>query len=160
IINRLPFTLAVIKETLRILPPIVGSYRYGRKGVSVYHNGKAWPTYPFACFINNHAMMRRPDIFKDPERFIPERYLITDPADPYYVPKDAWRGFEKGARNCIGDAMALIQIKVVLALTVRTFRFREEYPEDAPEVDGEKMYATFHVTAKPALGMPGRVSLE
>ena len=103
-------------------------------------------------------MMRRADIFKDPERYIPDRYLITDPADPYYVPKDAWRGFEKGPRNCIGDAMALIQIKVVLALTVRTFRFQEEYPEDAPEVHGEKMYATFHVTAKPALGMPGRVS--
>ena len=32
IVNRLLYTLAVIKETLRMLPPIVGSYRYGRKG--------------------------------------------------------------------------------------------------------------------------------
>jgi len=91
----------------------------------------------------------------DPERFIPERYLTTDETDPFFVPKNAWRGFERGSRNCIGDAMALIQIKVVLALTVREFNFQEVYPEDAPEVDGEKMYASFHVTAKPALSMPG-----
>jgi sterigmatocystin biosynthesis cytochrome P450 monooxygenase len=31
IINQLPFTLAVIKETLRILPPILGTYKLGRK---------------------------------------------------------------------------------------------------------------------------------
>lgn len=103
-------------------------------------------------------MMRRGDIFKDPMSFIPERYLITDPTDPYFVPKNAFRGFEKGSRNCIGEAMALIQIKTVLVLTIGTFDFQEVYPEGAPEVDGEKMYAAFHVTAKPALGMPGRIS--
>jgi hypothetical protein len=32
------------------------------------------------------------------------------------------------------------------------------YPEDAPEIDGEKIYKAFHFTAKPSLGMPGRVS--
>lgn len=31
ILNQLPYTLAVIKEALRLLPPIVGSYRLGRK---------------------------------------------------------------------------------------------------------------------------------
>ncbi|KAK3314445.1 cytochrome P450 [Apodospora peruviana] len=157
IINQLSYTHAVIQETLRLLPPIVGSYRFGRKDVSLVHEGKSWPTYPFAVFINNHAMMRRPDIFRDPDAFRPERYLITDISDEHFVPKNAWRGFEKGSRNCIGDAMALIQIKLVLALTVREFSFKEEYPDTSPEVDGEKMYVAFHVTAKPALGMPGRV---
>ncbi|KAH9894499.1 cytochrome P450 [Xylariomycetidae sp. FL2044] len=154
ILNRLPYTLAVIKETLRMLPPIVGSYRFGRKDTPLYHEGQSWPTYPFACFINNHAMMRRGDVFRDPERFMPERYLVADPADPYFVPKNAWRAFEHGSRDCIGSTMALIQIKIALALTARTFDFRESYPADAPEVDGEKMYGTFHVTAKPSLGLP------
>jgi len=31
ILNQLPYTLAVIKEALRLLPPIVGTYRVGRK---------------------------------------------------------------------------------------------------------------------------------
>jgi hypothetical protein len=122
------------------------------------HDGKAWPTGGFALFINNHAMMRRGDLFKDPMRFMPERFLITDPNDPCFVPKDAWRAFEKGSRNCIGVAMALIQIKVALVLTIRTFDFQEVYPEDAPEFEGQKMYQVFNITAKPSLGMPGRVS--
>ncbi|PMD36237.1 cytochrome P450 [Hyaloscypha variabilis F] len=130
IINQLPFTLAVIKETLRILPPILGTYKRGRKD----------------------------DLFKDPMDFIPERYLTNDPTDPYFVPKDAWRVFEKGPRNCIGEALALIQVKVALVMTIRTFDFQEVYPEDAPEIEGEKMYQAFHVTGKPSLGMPGRMS--
>lgn len=125
---------------------------------SLMYDGRAWPTQGFAVFINNHAMMRRGDLFKDPMSFIPERHLTTDPADSYFVPKDAWRAFEKGSRNCIGEAIALIQIKVALVLTIRTFDFQEVYPEDAPEIDGEKMYQAFHGTAKPSLGMPGRVS--
>ncbi len=103
-------------------------------------NGKAWPTYGFACFINNHAMMRRSDLFKDPMDFIPERYLTNEPTDSYFVPKDAWRVFEKGPRNCIGEALALIQVKVAVVMTIRTFDFQEVYPEDAPEIEGEKMY--------------------
>lgn len=30
--------------------------------------------------------MRREDLFKDAERFYPERDLVTDTADPYFVP--------------------------------------------------------------------------
>ena len=173
ILNQLPYTLAVIKEALRLLPPIVGTYRVGRKeyisfspakgtsnpsSFSLKHHGQEWPTDGFACFINNHSMMRRADLFKDPLSFLPERFLVTDPYDPYFVPKDAWRAFEKGSRNCIGEALALIQIKVALVLTVRTFDFQEVYPEDAPALYGEQMYQAFHVTAKPSLGMPGRMS--
>ena len=101
--------------------------------------------------------MRRDDVFRDPERFYPERHLVADPADPYFVRRNAWRAFEKGPRNCIGEPMALIQLKVIMVLTLRRYDFLESYPAGTPTVNGEKMYQTLHVTAKPSLGMPCRV---
>ena len=43
IVNRLPFTIAVIKETLRIWPPASG-VRAGRPDFYLHHNGKQYPT--------------------------------------------------------------------------------------------------------------------
>ena len=45
------------------------------------------------------------------------------------VHKDSWRPFEKGPRNCIGQELAVLETKVILALTVREFDFRCQYPE-------------------------------
>lgn len=97
--------------------------------------------------------MRREDLFKDAERFYPERHLVTDPADPYFVPRDAWRPFEKGPRMCLGQTLALIQLKIALVMTVRTFDFEIVYEE------GTFMYQVLDVTAKPSQGLPTRVRL-
>ncbi|KAK8058452.1 cytochrome P450 [Apiospora phragmitis] len=157
LVNDLPYTLAVIMESLRLFPPIGGSYRSGRVGqplccVHLKADGRDWPTYPFACFINDYAIMHHEDVFKDHELFIPERYLTKGPSDPYFVSPNAWRAFEKGPRDCIGKAMALIQIKIIIILTLSSFDFREMYADDTPLVNGHKMYQTLHVTAKPSQG--------
>jgi cytochrome P450 len=185
VLNKLSYTLAVIKEALRLWPPIGGSYRDGRKeyedkslaphlpalssppftdqynhSVHLVHDGKAWATYPWATFVNDHAIMRNEKSFRDPECFLPERYLVTDPSDPYFVQKDAFRAFEKGPRNCIGEAMALLQLKVCLVVTLRSFDICEMYSDADPVVDGTRMYQTLNVTAKPSRGMPVKVKLS
>ncbi|TAQ88237.1 hypothetical protein B7494_g3418 [Chlorociboria aeruginascens] len=159
LLQKLEYTMAVIKEVLRIYPPIGGSYRHGEKDVSLIYNGIPYPTYPFAVIIVGHAIMRDEKLFHEPLHFYPERYFATPPS-PYFVPKDAWRAFERGPRNCIGEAMAVVQMKIILAMTVRSFDIRAAYEGEGPIIEGERMYQTLDVTAKPKDSMPARSKNE
>lgn len=110
----------------------------------------------------------------DVDEFKPERFL---PENADSLPPDAWRPFEKGARNCIGQELSLIEIKVVLALTIREFDVHAAYDEvDALSSDnslwaklpssrtgpqqifGDDMWQTLLAAAKPRDGMPARIS--
>lgn len=109
-------------------------------------------------------MGRDPDLFPDPDPFRPERFLPDSPFAPRH--KDAWRPFEKGPRDCIGQELAMLEGRIALALAVRYFGFKTAYPEvseeerrkGAPlEVDGEQCYQTLAGVTKPKAGMPCRV---
>lgn len=112
-----------------------------------------WPV-PF-------AMHRRGDLFPEANTFRPERFLAKE-GDPLAVPKDAWRPFEKGARNCIGQELALLETKIIMVLTLRTFDVWACYGDDkdgaARELLGERAYQVLIATAKPVDGMPARVT--
>lgn len=73
-------------------------------------------------------MQRDQEFWLDPEVFNPDRWLDQDNVD---VGRDngSWQPFERGSRNCIGQQLALIEARVIAALTVCTFRLpnlREE----------------------------------
>ena len=51
IINRLTYTLAVIKETLRLWPP-ASSVRLGQPGYSIQYDGKEYPTEGMPTLLN------------------------------------------------------------------------------------------------------------
>jgi cytochrome P450 len=105
-VSRLAFVDATAKETLRLNPvvPLVGRVlkapmRIG--GVDLPEGVVAAP-----CIYLAH---RRSDVYPDPERFDPERFL-GKPANPYtFFP------FGGGVRRCIGMAFALYEMKIVLA---------------------------------------------
>ena len=74
--------------------------------------------------------------------------------------------FERGPRNCIGQEVALVEIKIVLALTVREFDIIDAYDEwdtlkkNKPEkmrLDGERAYMIYRGTGHPADFYPCRV---
>ena len=76
-------------------------------------------------------MHRRADLFPEPDSFIPERFLpAEDPARFQEIPKNAYRPFEKGPRNCIGQELALLDMKILMALTIREFDVRNGYKEN------------------------------
>ncbi|MEB3980635.1 cytochrome P450 [Mycobacterium sp. 663a-19] len=56
-----------------------------------------------------------PDVFPDPERFDPHRYIGTKP------PTFAWIPFGGGARRCVGAAFANMEMDVVLRTVLRHF---------------------------------------
>lgn len=63
-----------------------------------------------------------PNVYRETAKiFVPERWLEPDAADK--IPPGAWRAFERGPRNCIGQELALIETRVVLAMAVRRYNF-------------------------------------
>ncbi|MFY9614239.1 MAG: cytochrome P450 [Candidatus Dormiibacterota bacterium] len=96
---------AVIKEVLRVRPVIP---QVGRKlKRPMEFNGTKLPEGVIAVpnIILTH---QRPDIYPEPDRFRPERF-IEKPADTY-----TWIPFGGGTRRCLGAAFATTEMKVVL----------------------------------------------
>ncbi|KAK4447826.1 cytochrome P450 [Podospora aff. communis PSN243] len=118
ILNQLPYTLAFIKETLRLFPG-VGPVRGGVPNFNFdVPGGVPHPTKGFMILDAVRATSRAEHIWMRPDDFLPQRFLVA-PDDPLYPPKNAWHPFGLGPRGCIGQELALTEVKVVLALVVR-----------------------------------------
>ena len=165
ILNRLPFTLAVVKETLRLFP-VASSTRLGEPGFSVVaEDGRTYPTEECVVWSSPHTIQRSPDIWPHPDDFIPDRWLVP-PGHELHPIKGAWRPFEFGPRNCIGQELALLEMKLVLVLVVRRFHLSMPYdewdlrhPKKGPRhVAGERAYQALN--GGPSEEMPCRVRLR
>ena len=143
LVNQLPYTIAIFKETLRLWSPVAGGVRQTVPNHFLVHpvTGEKFPTYGWMVNNNSAVMQRLEDYWPKPNDFIPERWLV-EAGDPLYPRKGTFRPFEAGARNCIGQELVSIEVRLVLALTVRQFDFEAAYPEDGPTFLGEKAYST------------------
>jgi cytochrome P450 len=184
LLNECRYTLAVIKESLRLYPP-ASSIRAGVPDVSlVDRRGTIIPTEGLNVTIMHRFVHSNPRVWPRPLEFIPERWLVG-PEHALYVPttSGAYRPFEHGPRNCIGQTLVLNELRVVLAMTVRTFHIAPAYEEwDAITVAneslvtklarklglkkdvleyprGERAYQRMKNGAYPADGYPCRVTL-
>ena len=166
-LNELPVTLAVIKETLRLFSP-AGSARAGQPDFFLFSSSTKTPFPTEKCLIwsNHYALHRNPRYWVRPEEFLPERWLVSE-GDPLYPGKDAWRPFEKGPRSCIGQELAIAELKVILALTVRELQIEDAYKEwdlqkgtaerERAGVEGERAYQYIRNGGHPAELYPCRV---
>jgi cytochrome P450 len=106
---------AVIKETLRVRPVLPGVVRKLTRELRV--NGYNLPT-GVRLAPNIYLTHRRADVYPEPERFRPERFL-ENPADTY-----SWIPFGGGIRRCLGASFALYELKVVIPTVLRSVRLR------------------------------------
>jgi len=155
VLSKMIYNHAVIKEALRLFPP-ANTVRIGSPSVNITDSsGRQWPTHDWMVWPDSYVLGRDERYFPRADQFIPERYLPDSPFPP--VPTGAWRAFERGPRDCIGSEFGMLEIKVVMALTLRDFKFKPAYEEGAPKVDGEKCYQMLFGSAKPKSGVPGRI---
>ncbi len=109
------WTDAVVKETLRLRPPI-----------TIVARRLAEPTeigglhLPAGAVVTpcTHLVHRRPDVYPDPHAFRPERFLERTPGTYTWIP------FGGGVRRCLGAAFAEQEMRVVLQALVRSRRLR------------------------------------
>ncbi len=107
---------AVITETLRLRSPAMFNFRYVVRPFALDDDLVLAPGTVVAPFIA--AVHRRPDLYPDPLRFEPERFLRKQP-DPY-----AWLPFGGGIRRCLGGAFAMLELRAILRTILRHARFR------------------------------------
>ncbi|EMT67345.1 hypothetical protein FOC4_g10005432 [Fusarium odoratissimum] len=158
LLNQLSYTTAIIKETLRLEPPI-GSCREGSPTFFLRHpeTGQQLPTDGFILFSASKAIHRNSKFWSEPDKFIPERWL-----DPV-AHKNAFRPFELGPRGCIGQELALTELRLLLAMTVRELEIVPAYKEKDEVLLGYQAYQAQmpgELTAHPSKGMPVTVCLR
>jgi cytochrome P450 len=116
-LQKLPFLSAVAKETGRLVP---GAFcRLGRIAPKEDLRCGTW-TLPAGTIVSMSTWIQHnnPDIFPEPEKFFPDRWLDSDgKLEKYLVP------FSKGSRGCLGINLAYVEIYCTLAVLFRKFEF-------------------------------------
>jgi cytochrome P450 len=110
---RLPLLDAVIKESMRILPPVPQQFRVAQHKAKIngieFDRGTRILLSPF---LTN----RQPDRYPDPDQFKPHRWSAISPT-PYENPV-----FSAGPRGCPGYAFGTAMLKVGIATIVSRYR--------------------------------------
>lgn len=76
LLNQLPYTFAVIKESMRLFPPASG-VREAVEGVSITDDeGNSYPTGKTMVWILHQAIQRNPKYWKESNEFVPERWSV------------------------------------------------------------------------------------
>jgi hypothetical protein len=112
-VSRLPYLGAVVQEVLRIHP--VAMLMFPRlveesmeMGGLLFEPGDVL----IGCI---QAVHERPDLYPDPQRFDPERFLARSYGPGEFLP------FGGGARRCLGAALAVYEMKLILATLLQRF---------------------------------------
>ncbi|MEA2741492.1 MAG: hypothetical protein QOH05_4799 [Acetobacteraceae bacterium] len=115
---RLPFTRAVIEETLRLFPPVPLQARETRAARTIL--GRNVPAGSIMILVP--WLLHRHKLFWDqPDAFIPDRFMPGGSGIPSryaYVP------FSIGPRVCTGAAFGLTEAVLCLATLAQGFRLR------------------------------------
>ena len=128
-INETPYTLAVIKETLRMYP-LAGTFREGSDETVLHadEGGAPVSTAGFDLIDGVWELHYRPDLWPRPYDFLPQRWLVGE-EDPLFPVPYSWRAFEHGPMNCIGKDLALLEIRLVLVHVARRYDFETAWEE-------------------------------
>jgi cytochrome P450 len=112
---------AVVTETLRLRPVISLVARHLTAPIEL--GGRRLPA-GVTVTPSIYLVHRRPDVYPEPDRFRPERFLERPPGTYTWIP------FGGGVRRCIGAAFAQFEMRVVLAELVRRHGVRPARPHD------------------------------
>lgn len=118
-VPRLPYTRAVLAETLRLYSP---AYIIGRRAMTAYDIGEYVLPARTIVLMSQWIVHRDPRWWPDANAFVPERWLPGGSALDAARPKLSYFPFGAGARVCIGEQFAWMEGVLALASFARRFR--------------------------------------
>jgi retinoid hydroxylase len=114
--GEMPYLEMVLDEVLRLYPP---AWIGPRRAVREFEFGGR--TVPKGAYVNycSWASHRIPEVFPDPEAFIPERFARERKAR---LPRGAYVPFGGGSRICIGKRFGQTEVKLVATMLLARLR--------------------------------------
>ena len=133
-LRSIPQLESVIKETLRLHPPLIILMRLVQEEIEL-----AGRTIPAGTIVASSPRVsnRLAEDFPDPERFDPSRYLDGRQED--LQNRWTWIPFGAGKHRCVGNAFAMMQIKAIFSVLLRDFEFELVQPSETYRDDYSKM---------------------
>ncbi len=126
---RLPFTTAVLSESMRLYPPV---WVVGRRALEDVTIGDVAVPRRTIVLMSQFIIHQDPRYWPQADEFRPERWL--DPKAEEARPKFAYFPFGGGARICIGDAFAWTEGVLLLAVMARRWKL-EPVPGHPVEIN-------------------------
>jgi cytochrome P450 len=114
--KEMPYLEMVLDEVLRLYPP---AWIGPRRAIRQYEFGGC--TVPRDAYVNycSWASHRLPEVFPEPEAFIPERFTRERKAA---LPRGAYVPFGGGSRICIGKRFGQTEVKLVATKLLQRLR--------------------------------------
>jgi cytochrome P450 len=113
----LPFTKQVLKESMRLYPPVHSLGREAQRAVSL---GEHVLRPGDLIAISSYLIHRREDLYPDPLRFDPERFT---PEAEARLDRYAYLPFGSGPRSCVGSQFAMCEAMLCLATIAQRTQF-------------------------------------
>lgn len=133
-LRQIPHLENVLKETLRLHPPLIILMRVAKGEFEVcglpIHEGDLVAASPA---ISN----RIPEDFPSPDSFDPDRY--EKPRQEDLINRWTWIPFGAGRHRCVGAAFATMQIKAIFSVLLREYEFEMSQPSESYCNDHSKM---------------------
>ena len=142
---RMPYTRAVVDETLRLYPP---AWLITRRSLEADELAGFPIPADSLVIISPWLVHRDAEIWPEPEVFEPARFLDSD--GERALQRDGYLPFGAGPRQCIGREMALLESGLMLAGLVREFHISA--------VGGQHIKPNPQVTVRPAEGLLIRIA--
>jgi cytochrome P450 len=113
----LPFVEQVVTESMRLYPP---AWIIGRRAIENYPAAGYLVPARSIVVVSPYLLHRDARFFSEPDRFIPGRWT---PGLKASLPPFAYFPFGGGARRCIGESFAWMELGLVVSTLAQRWRF-------------------------------------
>jgi len=131
-VGKMEYLQCCVMEALRMHPPLIMLMRMAMVDIETTLEGKKYVIPKGDIVITSPAVASRMEsVFKNANEYEPERFLAerNEQKTPY-----AYLGFGGGRHACLGQQFGLLQVKTIVSILVRNYRF-EKVDDAFPEPD-------------------------
>jgi cytochrome P450 len=113
-VESMPYLEGALKEAMRLFPAGTWTGRLAMQDFALASQSFSKGTW---VLMSPYITHRIPELFPEPYRFQPERWLSIRRSAYEFMP------FSAGPRYCIGTSLAMMQLKIALTILFKRYRF-------------------------------------
>jgi cytochrome P450 len=138
-IPKLQYTEKVLRESMRLYPPV---WTMGRYVENDYHVGEYTIPAGSSILMSQYVMHHDPRYYEEPEQFNPDRWTTKFKTD---LPRFSYFPFGGGIRGCIGEPFAWMEGILIIATIAQKWTMRL--------LPGQRIKLDPAITLRPKYGM-------